>query len=191
MPEGPDEMGRIRDGLLVELVWTTREGYLEEGREVSRDWYIAGSDILLPIINPEFIAELNRYQVDNLREKCLSTAAKRWYEVQEGTAKVLNAILANNREGIPLVLFDMVYHMLVVISLLNQTPYVTLARFITQARTFPVKPANFEALLDLVVQGGYQDLELLQETVVTVFTQFEAIFEGLGIKLYDDNVDPN
>lgn len=192
MPEGEHRggMGRIRDGLLVELVWMTRETYLEETREVTKDWYIAGSDVLLPLINKPFIDELKQYQVENLREKCLTQAVNHWHKVQESTAKVLNAILAQNRDGIPLLTADMAQHMLIVLSFLNQTPYVTFARFISQARTFEVKPAGFEMLLDILVQGSYQDWALLQEQVVMVFTQFETIFAELGIQLYDNNVDP-
>jgi hypothetical protein len=193
MPPGQRRggMGKIRDGLLVELVWMTRGAYLENTREVTEDWYIAGSDILLPIINKPFIDDLNSYNVENLAEKCLARATHHWHEVQESTAKVLNAALASNRESLPLLLFDMLRHMLIVLSFLNQTPYVTFARFITQARRFKVKPKNFEALLDIVVLGQYQELQRLEETVVAVFSQFEMIFEGLGIELYDQDVDPN
>jgi hypothetical protein len=193
MPEGERRggMGKIRDGLLVELIWMTRETYLEDTREVTYNWYIAGSDTLLPIINKAFIDDLNNYQVKNLAEKCLAQAIHRWHDVQESTAKVLNAVRAGHREGIPLLLFDMLLHMLIVLSFLNQTPYITFARFITQARSFNVKPESFEALLDIVVQGQYQELQRLQEIVVAVFSQFETIFEGLGIELYDQDVDLN
>lgn len=91
----------------------------------------------------------------------------------------------------PLLLCDMVRHMLIVLSFLNRTPYVTFARFVSQARTFALKPASFDALLDAVVRGEYRDLPLLRETVENVFSQFETIFEELGVELYDDNVDPN
>jgi hypothetical protein len=193
MPEGQrwGGVGKIRDGLLVELVWTTGEIYLEDTREVTRDWYLAGSDALLPIINDEFIGELNNYKVENLRQKCLGRAAKNWHEVQEATAKVLNATSAGDREGIPLLVFDMLRHMLIVLSFLNQTPYVTFARFISQARGFEVKPANFDLLTDTVIGGTYQDLRALEGEVVNVFSQFEAIFEQLGVELYDSDIDPD
>ena len=193
MPEGRwwDGVGKIRDGMLVELVWMTAEGYLRNVKEVTGDWYIAGSDTLLPIINEEFIRELNGYRVANLREKCLKRAALHWHEVQEATAKVLNAILADNRDGLPLLAFDMLRHMLIVLSFLNQTPYVTFARFVSQARSFQVKPADFEKLNDALAHGVTRDLPSLQTTVTNVFTQFEKIFEELGVELYDEDVDPN
>ena len=66
MPEGKgmEGMSRIRDGMLVELIWTTREWYLAKVKEVTEEWYIAGSDTLLPIINEEFI--LSRTEVTQL-----------------------------------------------------------------------------------------------------------------------------
>jgi hypothetical protein len=193
MPEGQrwGGAGKIRDGLLVELVWTTKEIYLADTREVTGNWYLAGSDTLLPLINDDFINELNNYSVENLKQKCLIQANRHWHEVQEATAKVLNAVTASNREGMPLLLFDMLRHMLIELSLLNQSPYVTFARFISQSRTFEVKPDSFDALVDVVVQGSYQDLQTLEEKVVSVFSQFERIFEELGVELYDDDIDPN
>ena len=184
-------MGRIRDGMLVELVWMTREAYLASTRDVTGNWYIAGSDTLLPLINAPFIEALNRYQIERLGEKCREQARRHWYEVQESTAKVLNAIAANNRDGLPLLLFDMTLHMLIVLSFLNQTPYVTFARFITQARAFELKPASLTALLDMIVHGSYHDHAAVQATVVAVFSQFEAIFAALGLELYDSTIDPN
>jgi hypothetical protein len=193
MPEGQrwGGVGKIRDGLLVELIWTTGEIYLADTREVTGNWYLAGSDVLRPVINDDFINELNNYRVENLKQKCLTQAAKHWHEVQEATAKVLNAVSARNREGIPLLLFDMLRHMLIELSFLNQSPYVTFARFISQSRTFAVKPESFDALADLVVEGSYQDLQTLEAHVVSVFSQFERIFEESGVELYDGDVDPN
>ena len=193
MPEGERQggMGKIRDGLLVELEWMTAETYLQDILEVTDKWYIAGSDTLLPLINKPFIDKLSSYRVENLREKCLARATHHWHEVQEATAKVLNAITATNREGIPLLVFDMMHHMLIILSFLNETPYVTFARFITQAKTFRVKPESFDKLVEIVVKGTYQDFPSLEETVERVFSEFEKIFEEIGIELYDQDIDPN
>jgi hypothetical protein len=145
----------------------------------------------LPIINKEFIDELNNYRIENKKEKCLKQAKHHWHEVQEATAKVLNAIAADNRDGIPLLLFDMVRQMLISLSFLNQKPFITFARFISQGRSFEIKPASFEILLDTIVRGTYRDLPRLEETVVSVFDEFEAIFESLNIELYDNDINPN
>lgn len=191
MPEGHRGIGRIVDGLLVELVWTTREKYIAETLELNDMWYLSASDKLLPIINAEFIEELENYRAENLKEKCLSEAKRHWHEVQEATAKTLNAIASENRDGLPLVLFDMTRHFLISLSFLNQTPYTTFSKFISEARDFPIKPPEFDDLLDLIVKGEYRDLRLLEKKIETVFSQFEAIFEDLGVELYDDEIDLN
>lgn len=189
MPEGRHGIGKIRDGLLIELVWTTRENYIAETLEVTKMWYLSASDVLLPIINTEFINELSKYRIENLREKCLAEAKHHWHEVQESTSKVLNAIEAENRDGLPLVLFDMTRHFLISLSLLNQTPYTTFARFVSEARVFAIKPPKFDSLLEIIVQGAYQDLPKLEDLTVTVFLQFEKIFEKFGIDLYEGKID--
>jgi hypothetical protein len=42
-------MGRIRDGMLVELVWTTRAAYRASTRDVTSNWYIAGSELIISL----------------------------------------------------------------------------------------------------------------------------------------------
>lgn len=190
-------IGKIRDGLLVELVWMTRETYLKRTPEVNKDWFLSGSDVLLPIINERFVRELTDYRVENLSEKCLAEAKLRWHEVQEATGKVLNATAAakaaaeKSRDAIPLLFADMLIHMLITLSFLNRTPYITFARFIEQARRFDTKPPSFENLLDIMTNGEFEDLARLEKTVETVFSQFEAIFEAFGVELYDDNINPD
>jgi hypothetical protein len=192
MPEGKkwDGMGKIRDGLLVELVWMTKERFIE-GIEVNKDWFISGSDVLVPIINEEFIRELNEYKVENLREKCLAQAAKRWNQYQESVAKVLNAIDKENRDGIPLIVMYMFHDVLVMMSFLNQIPFVTLARFVSQAREFEYKPRAFDELVDIMVNGEYQDLPRLEKVTTDLFSGLEMKLEEHGFDLYYDDVDPN
>lgn len=191
MPDGKrwGGLGRIRDGMLVELVWTTGEIYIEDVRRVTGNWYAAGSAVLLPLVNEEFVRGLNDYKVENLAGKCLERAAAQWHEVQEAAAKVLNAVVANDREALPLLASDMLRHMLIVLSFLNQTPYVTFARFVSQAKTFAVKPEGFGRLLDQVTRADYRDLQPLRAAVTDVFTQFENLFEARGVALYDDGTD--
>jgi len=186
-----DGMGKIRDGLLVELMWTTKEMYLQHVREVTDDWYIAGSDRLVPLINKKYIEEINAYQVQNLKEKCWHQAAGLWNEIQEGVAKVLNAIIKKNRDGLPLLLIVNYWWMLKLLALLNQKPYTTFAKGTTQAKKFKTKPAHFEDLTRLIIEGKYQNLPRLRKIIQQVFTEFENIFEQQGFDLYYDNFDPN
>lgn len=193
MPRGKEweGMGKVRNGMLVELLWSKKEMYLKHVKEVTEDWYIAGSDKLLPVFNKQFIETINKYKVKNLKEKCLKRAAHQWYEVQESTAKVLNAITQKNKEGLPLVLFDMYLWMLKTLSYLNQKPYLTFAKFITQSKKFKTRPEHFEDLTKIIIDGEYQNLAKLQKIVKQLFTEFEDIFDELGFDLYYDNVDPN
>ena len=100
-------MGKIRDGLYVELIWTTKKEYLKEVKEPNEWWFISGSDLLFPLINEKYIDSLNKYKVENLERECLDMAADQFYTVAESLTKVLNAIDKKNRKGIPLLLFDM------------------------------------------------------------------------------------
>ncbi|MEW5924859.1 MAG: hypothetical protein AB1746_12825, partial [Candidatus Zixiibacteriota bacterium] len=76
MPEGMprDGFAKLYDGMLIELEWMTRETYLNTTRDVTEFWYLSGSDRLVPIINDEFIAELNAYKTPDLKQKCLDQA---------------------------------------------------------------------------------------------------------------------
>jgi hypothetical protein len=184
-------MVRVYDGLLIELVWTTRETYIKEVKDITKDWFLAGSDTLVPFMNEDFVRELSGYVPDNLEEKCLGFAADRFKsEVQESFGKVLNAIDAENREGLPLLLNDAVFHALVTLSFLNCTPYVTFARMVETARTFETKPARLDELLDVIVEGKYTDLASMRSVLAEVFTEFEEMFEERGLDLLDNNIDP-
>lgn len=189
MPAGRDGIGKIVDGILIELTWATPEKYFAETFELNDMWYISASDVLSPITNAEFVNEFKNYRAENLKEKCLAEAKRHWHEVQEATAKTLNTITAENRDGLPLVLFDMTRHFLISLSFVNQTPYTTFSRFFSEARTFSIKPQNFDDLLDLIVKGEYRDLDFLEAEIKNVFSQFERIFEDLGVELYDDEID--
>lgn len=186
-----DGLAKLHDGMLIELVWMTRETYLKTIRDVNEFWHYSGSDRLLPIINEEFIAELNSYRPADLKQKCLDQAVGCLTEVQEAVTKVLNAVTQENREGMPLLFFEMINQMLRTLSFLNQEPYITASRMIEQAREFRLQPKSMARLLDMAVEGGYHDLAALHRVTVSVFEEFEAIFEQLGLPLYDDDIDPN
>jgi len=193
MPEDnePKGMSKIRDGLLVELEWTTVEEEIKKTHEVTGDWYIAGSDVQEAIINADVINTINDFVPENLEAKCLAKAAELWNEVQEATCKVLNAVSQKNREGISLLVFDMLLQMLKILAFLNHTPFVTFSSFIAQAREFKIKPERFDDLIDIMVNGRYTALDNLADVVTDVFNQFETQFDELDIDPYYNEVDPN
>jgi hypothetical protein len=62
----------------------------------------------------------------------------------------------------PMLLFCLLKDSLKMVSLLNQRPYTTLARFISEARTLPLKPPRYDEFLDMMAAGGYTDLKRLR-----------------------------
>jgi kanamycin nucleotidyltransferase len=186
---------RIVDGMLVEIIYTTPEDYLEKNRTLSPDWHIAASDVLQPVYNTEFIEQFAQQLQDlhrgHPRRRFIEVAAEKFIHVQEAASKVLNAVEQNNAQAMGLLLFDTVLQLLIVHSLLNEKPYTTLARYIEQARTFPLKPEGFDALLDILVQGDYQDLPRVRKALLTVYRDMERIFAEQGFQLYHTSLDPN
>ena len=173
-------MVKIYDGMLIEFEWLTPEEEIKKVREVTADWYIAGSDFQKAIINDELVDEINQYIVPDLEKKCRDRAAAKWYEVQELTGKLLNAIDQQNSDGIPLLFFDMCLHMLIVLSFINVKPYTTFSQFVNQARKLPQKPKSFNQVLDILRDGKYTDLPALKRVTETMFEEFKSIFEDLG-----------
>ena len=193
MPDGKsrDGVAKIYDGMLIELIWMTRETYLQSTLDLNEYWHYSGSDTLVPIINEEFIREIASYQPKDLKKKCLDQAVGAFTEVQEATAKVLTAIAQSNRTGIPLLFFEMLNQFLRILSFLNQTPYTTASGMIAQVRYFPIQPASLAALLEIADSGEYQDFVTLRETTIAVFEELEMLFESLDLPLEDDNLDPD
>lgn len=186
-----DGVAKIYDGMLVELVWMTRETYLNTILDVNEFWHYSGSDILKPILNAEFIDEISLHRSAQLEQKCLDQAVGCFTEVHEAVAKVLNAIKESNRQGMSLLFLEMLNQLLRILSFLNQTPYRTASRMIAQSREFPVQPASLGRLLDLAEAGGYGDFAALEETTVAVFEELETLFERLDLPLMDDDIDPD
>ena len=181
--------GVLHDGMLVELEWMTEEAYLARCLDVTENWPLSGSSVLAPIVNEALIARLNVWVADDLEAKCLRQAGIQWFEVQEATAKVLNAVEAENRDGVGLLAWDMLRQMLTALSLLNASPYRTLANVVTQARSLPHQPAAFADLLDLMVTGGFGNVDRLRELVVAVIEQLESLYEERGAPLGTEGLD--
>ncbi len=191
--EGEDRyLQRIVDGMLVEALYDTEAGFLARHAQLD-NWTMASSETLSAVYNEPFIAGMNaRLQsIQPSQMELVAQAGRRFYEVQEACGKVLNAIEQNNLAGMPLLLFDAVMHMLAVLSSINQTPYITFASFISQAREFPIQPAGFRDLLDALVDGTYTDFPRVRIILLEVVRGFEQWFDNFGFPLYDETLDPN
>ena len=188
MPEGKDfeGMGRIINGLLVELIWTTEETYIRFfKRQVHDDWYLAASDRMVPVVNENLIKRLNDHSVEVTAEACLAQLRRHWPEVQESTSKVLKAVQQRDREGLGLVYWDMVRHTLVALSLLNCRPYTTFAKMVAEARAFDVKPSTFDPFVS-PLRDGLDDLDALRALVVRTFEEMEGFVLSAGVNPYSE-----
>lgn len=179
---------KIFDGLLVVIVPETKDSIIKKYLDVTEYWYASGAGKLLPIINKEFVDEINNFSPDDVAEKCLRQIQKRWPEYQEITAKVLNNIKQEDREAFAITFPTMMKELLVTLSYLNTTPYITLGKYITQAKQFHLNPKGFDELIDVQVNGDYQDLENIGKMISKVFTNLEKIILNKGVQLYVDKL---
>lgn len=193
---GPGEdpyLQRIVDGMLVEAEYLTEEAYVARYVTLSADWFLAGGAPLLPLHNAPFVERVARRvgEIRYPRERFLRRAARRFIEVQEASGKVLSAIDAPDRTAIPLTLFDAVMHVLVTLSFLNERPFTTFARFVDEGRATPKAPARLGELLDIVVDGGSQDLPHLRDVILDVVHGLERQFRDEGVPVTDASLDPD
>jgi hypothetical protein len=184
---------RVYDGMLIEAEYTTEAEYLALWGTLGHSWWAGGASPLVPLFNAPFIESLlvQRAAYQHPRNLFLRRAARRQVELQECVGKVLNAIEANNRENLPLLVNDVVLASISVLAFLNERPLTTLALYITEARSFPRKPTDYDLFLDFIVQGNFADLTTLRTLCERVFAGMEPLFAAEDYVLYDDSIDPN
>ena len=194
-PENREEqyLQRVVDGMLIEAIYHTPEKFLKERETIPSHWYLSASDRWMVVYGQEFFDDLlNKIKsIQHTKEEFMAAATRSRYELQESFCKVLNAVNMNNHEGISLLLMDAVLHMLQILSFVNQQPFTTFSQFISEARDFKIKPERFDDLLDLLVNGTYQELEQVRKICLVVFESLEDVFRQYGIELYNDELDPN
>jgi hypothetical protein len=194
-PEKRDEqyLQRVVDGMLIEAIYHTPEEFLRERETIPAHWFLSASDRWMVAFGQEFFDDLlNKMKgIQHSKKEFLAAATRSRYELQESFGKVLNAVDMKNHEGISLLLMDAVLHLLQILSFVNQQPFTTFSQFISIARDFKIKPERFDDLLDILVNGSYQELEEVKEICMVVFGGIEDVFRQNGIELYDDELDPN
>lgn len=184
---------RVVDGMLIEAIYHTTEEFLRERETIPTHWRISASDQWMVVYNQAFFDDLliKMQKIQHSRTDFLVAATRGRNELQESFSKVLNAVEMKNREGISLLLMDAVLHLLQILSFINQQPFTTFSQFISEARNFKIKPERLDDLLDLLVKGTYQELELVRDICWVVFGSLENIFRQYRIELYNDELDPN
>ena len=194
-PPAPGEdrfLQRVVDGMLVEVEYSSQAEYVALHGDVTPGWFLSGAAPLVPLHGAEAVARVSAAlaAVRHPRERFLRRAGRRFLEVQESFGKVLNAVEAGNRAGLPILVFDAVLHALVLLSFVNERPYTTLAEMVAEGRRLPLRPPRFGELLDRVEHGTYTELEATRELFVEVFEGLERLMEEQGAALYDDSLDP-
>lgn len=186
MPPGKRGVGRIVDGLLIELIWTTRQAWLDMVcASPGEEWHLAGSDVLQPVINPEFIAGLKAEARRVRRDTCLTLAHNHWHDVQESTAKVLKASACGDAEALSLVFPDMARHVLISLAFLNARPFTTFARFISEARTFDLLPPSFEPMA-AALRSDYSDTAGIHALALALFDDMEGLLDLTEVRPYQE-----
>jgi hypothetical protein len=194
LPVGGDPyLQRIVDGMLIEAEYTSPAAFLDRYRLKNANWVYAASEKLEPVVNPNLIAQIKQERAQihldvTARQRVLS---RQFVEVFEAVCKALNAIEQHNREGLPLVFFDAVHHVLVLLGLLNCQPFTTLSRMIGEARTFSVQPTRLGELLDILVEGTYACTLELRDLLLEITADLETLLASEAVLYYDESIDPN
>jgi hypothetical protein len=185
----PRGFGKIINGVLVEGMFMTVGDFYREVLDVNDEWYISGSDRLKAITNPSFIEKVKKYNVHDLSDKCFEFSKKALFENQECFGKLFNAIKKKNEENIFPVLMYVVMQVLKIMSFINKTPYKTLGSFITQAKEFKIKPEGFDEFIELIVNGKYTNLGILEVRSKRLFVGIEQFFmRKMGRDIYDSDL---
>jgi len=185
----PRGFSKVCDGMLIEGLFITENDYYEMILEPNEQWYLAGSDILLPILNKAFIQKLKKYRVMNKNKKCAALARGSMHEVQEAFGKLFSTIDARNRENLFVILFDVVHAVLKLLAFVNQKPYTSSKRFISEARTFTKKPQGFDEFLELVTTTNYSNWRLLEKYAIKLYRGIEDLIkENYNGRIYDDDI---
>ncbi|MGD8978660.1 MAG: kanamycin nucleotidyltransferase C-terminal domain-containing protein [candidate division WOR-3 bacterium] len=185
----PNGFSKIHDGMLIEGLFVTEQEYRRMIHEPNRDWFIAGSDILSPLINHAFIDRLNNYRAPRLAQKCDQAALDMLNEVQESFGKMFNAIEQDNHENLFPILSDAVLCVLKQLAYINRRPYTSLNTIMTEARTLKVKPRGFDEFFEIVTNGEYHRLPILKNCAQRLFLGIEDFFtKKYSSNFYDDDL---
>lgn len=185
----PRGIGKIYEGVLIDVAFVTEDEYYQHVVEPNPYWFLSGSDTLLPLVNARFIKKVQEHKIGTLSQKCLTCAQNQLFEVQESFGKLFTAIHKKNKENLLPVLAEATMQALKLLAFMNEKPYTTLSSFITQARSFSIKPDGFDEFIDLIVNARYLDLEHLDMRARTLFAGIERYFhEKVGKNVYDGDL---
>ncbi len=173
----PHGFSKIYDGMLVEGLFITEKDYYQMIMEPNAQWYLSGSDMLMPVLNKKFLQKLTRYRVKNKNNKCAALARGSLHEVQEAFGKLFAAIDSRNHENLFVILSDVVLSVVRMLAFINQKPYTSSRQFITEAKNFQKKPRGFDEFFELITRAKYLDWPQLTKRAEELFKGIEDYFE--------------
>lgn len=175
---------QVYDGMFVDIVWTTKDEYVARVKEVTPQWYLAGSDHLgRTRVNPELIDEINAFTPQDLRARCLTEAEKRWPTLHEATTKVFNAAAREHTPDLGRLVFAMLEHVLVELAFLNTHPYKSSSTSLEEALALPHQPRHLPELAAIATDGGFTDHAHVDAAVKAVFAEVTELLEAEGATL--------
>ncbi|UCD19432.1 MAG: hypothetical protein JSU64_08475 [candidate division WOR-3 bacterium] len=185
----PFGFSRVHDGLLIEGLFVTEQEFHRMIHEPNEQWYVAGSDKLLAVTNPAFVKRLEKYRVRDRTQKFRHMVRGATHEVQEAFGKLFNAIERRNRDNLFIVLSEAVVAVLKFMSYINERPYTSSRKFITEARTMKIRPDGIDDFLRVVVGAQHLDWERLRTTAEELFRGIEAYLKSeYGEDFYDSDL---
>jgi hypothetical protein len=179
---------QVWQGILIDIIWTTKDEYIARVKEVTPQWHLAGSDHLGTLINEPLIEEVNGYEPQDLTRKCLDEAVRHWPVTQEATGKVLNAVSRGNVSNLGRLLYALLDDVLAELAFLNARPYRSASTALDEARALGKLPRGFDDLASLAVEGRWDDLARVGSVVATVFAGLEKLFADEGVELYESEI---
>lgn len=154
------KLRKINDGLLVEILWLTKETYIKEVREINPAWFGSGADILMPLTNKGFVQAINDFSPENKKEKCFNQATAMWGDFKKKGEDVLGIIEEKSHSQVALAFHRFYDSLLNLLSFINQTPYTTYSQKIQECEKFSIKPRGFSKLTEILLNGDFHNSEI-------------------------------
>lgn len=191
MPRGQKKlsyakMHKMRDGLSVELIWITKNTYINEVKEVSSSWFGQGQEKLLAVYNKPFMDKLSKYKVKDVKRKTMDQAFALWPSIFFSSSMVVDIANKKDHEKIAIALHHMFENMLNFLSFINQTPYTTSSKKILESKKLKIKPKDFSKLTTLIVNGNFRKYSEIKKLVLSITQDMKKYLEKAGYEPNDE-----
>lgn len=181
--------GIIYKGLLIEVYWQTLQFHLENLETLENDCWETDTKNMKAVVNPDFISKIKSYRIPNKKVRYAKRSKLIWNQYQEATGKLLNEIEKENTENVGFLFFEMIKVLVRLLASINETSFQSASSYLDEVKTFDFKPNSLNNLIDIVVDGSYQDVQSLETIVIKVYEELETIMEEVGFAISQDRFD--